>query len=111
MSYDPGWWKAAFQVAVFVFGVLIIVCTAGNWYFGRREEAAREALRAKQREEDRSRLTRMEAGINTLVAQGRLSRQDANKLLQVVLSEQFTLGDKVQLELRNAQPENTPKQP
>ncbi len=108
MSCDPSWWKAAFQIATFVFSFLVILSTAGNWYFGRLQEAARDAERVKQRQEDQSRLTRMEAGINDLVAQGRLSRQDANRLIQVILSDQMTLEDKVQVEIKKVLPEKKP---
>jgi len=109
MNYDPGWWKAAFQIATFVFSILVIVATAGNWYFGRREEATRERVRASQREEDQSQLRRMEASINELVAKGRLSRQDANKLLEVIISEQMPpMKEKLQVEIKKVQPEKKP---
>jgi hypothetical protein len=64
MSYDPGWWKAAFQVAAIVLSILIGICTLGSWYFGRREAAATADAREKQRPEDRDRLKRMEAALN-----------------------------------------------
>ncbi len=108
MIQDPGWWKLAFQVAIYLFAILLAVANLGSWHFGRLEEAARERERAKQREEERGRLTRIEAGVNDLVAQGRLSRQDANRLLQVVISEQMTLGEKLQVEIKRGQPEKKP---
>jgi hypothetical protein len=109
MSHDPGWWKAGFQNATYVFSGMIIACNAISSHFGKQEEPVKEGARAKQREEEQCRLTRIEAGINQLVAQGRLSRPDANRLLQVMLSDQLTMEDKVQVELGKAQPENKPK--
>ena len=108
MNYDPGWLKAGFQVATFVLSILVIIGTAGSWYFGRRDEAAREAVREKQRAEAQNQLSRIEGAIKELVAKGKLSRQDANKLIQVIMSEQLSLKESVQVEVKKAPPDNKP---
>ncbi len=100
---DPGWRKNAFQGLIFFGSFLVLLGTLGHWYFGDQQDKAKERT-ARQREESLTkRLEAIQAGINELVAQGRLSKQDAQRLLQITLTDTLPLGDSVRIEVTRPQ--------
>jgi hypothetical protein len=110
MSCNPGWWKAVCQVPVHVLSGLVILATAGIWYFGRREDKKKEPLQkqedAEKERRQNERFERMEAGISELVTLGQISREDANKGLHIVVGERVLLREKMQVEIGKGQQEN-----
>jgi len=128
---DPAWWKSASQVLVFAASALAGLGAIGGWYFGRlddhiKEQAARgreaalsaqvdELLRSNGRLESQSaglgqKLEAVRAGIEELVSRGQLSRQDAQRLLHVIISESLSLQEELKTEVRRGMPGPPPRE-
>ncbi|MDP9144761.1 MAG: hypothetical protein M3N43_08720 [Actinomycetota bacterium] len=126
---DPAWWKSASQVLVFAASAVAGAGAGAGWYFGRvddqvKERAARqretalsaqvsELLQSNGRLESHNaalslKVEAIHAGINELVSRGRLSRQDAQKLIHVIISESLSLQENLQVELKRGTPGSRP---